>query len=157
LTDEIPDIFEMLKDITFPENPVFDRYNNAAASFFSWRDMLKNPNGWIYYQCGNFVDTYDPDKSDYHKGFSNMLKILSYWFETSPYYNSRMGWWLWYITSYVKQDSYYPLMYCKHYDPRFWYLKGELPRPDEGMTPEDIFAFESKPQAKGKEVYRMRI
>ncbi|MFA6771288.1 MAG: hypothetical protein WCS74_01410 [Dehalococcoidales bacterium] len=156
--DEIPDIFEMLQDVTIPSNPVFEKYMNCSKSFFTWRDMLENPNGWIFYQSAAAAQGLDPDKSKYHMGFVNMLKILSYWFDVSPYYNSRLGWWLWRLVSHTPKESYYPLRYALHYDPELWYMPGEEVRPPSAfeVDPDDPLRI-GKPQAKGKDAFIMRI
>lgn len=156
MTEEVVDLFELLKDATVPPNPIFDKYTIATTSYFAWRDMLENPNGWILYMAAGKAAELDPDRSIYHDGFVNMLNLLSYSFEVSPYYNSRIGWLLWMLMSYVDKGSYYPMRYCSHYDPIKWYMPHEKPRPLEIIDPDDVFGI-GKPQAKGHDAFRMRL
>ncbi len=69
------------------------------------------------------------------------MKLMAVEFMGDPYWNSRIGWMIWFLVCYARYDSYWPLAWCFHYDPMNFYRTGEPIRPEglENPLPDDPF------------------
>lgn len=66
-----------------------------------------------------------------HKALLNMLALIQCEVQRDPWWNSRIGWLVWWMACYAKYDSGYPLQWCFHFDPLNFYRDGEPIRPVE--------------------------
>lgn len=82
------------------------------------------------------ISSFDPDVGkEKYKAFDNLLKLLMEAVATDPWWNSRIGWFMWWCACYAKYDSYYPMQWCHHYDPLNFYREGEPVRPANMINP----------------------
>lgn len=93
--------------------------------------LKNNPNSIVLYQTYRNAKLHDRDQDcREYRALINMFKLLLIEFGRSPYWNSRIGWWMWFWVCYARYDSYYPMKWCFHYDPLNQYMHDEPMRPD---------------------------
>ena len=109
----------------------------------SYEKILKNnPNAIVLKAALDWASELDNSQDNRsYKAWTNMLKVLLVEFCRDPYWNSRLGWMMWFWVCYARYDSYYPMAWCFHYDPMNWYRMGEPHRPPEleRRLPDDPF------------------
>ena len=103
-------------------------------------DNIQNHQDWIkqghmlevlLFSMWTKEEEYDNEPGTHkHKAFINLLKLIQLEVMRDPYWNSRFGWMIWWLSCYAKYDSYYPLQWCYHFDPLNFYRVGEPVRPD---------------------------
>lgn len=119
---------------------------------FIWKDMKEreayekllngNPNAIVLYQTYRVARNEDNDKDcRAYKAWINLLKLLLIEFCRSPYWNSRLGFMMWFWVCYARYDAYYPMAWCFHYDLLNHYRHDEPIRPPglECPSKEDPF------------------
>ena len=108
-----------------------------------YEKLLKsNPNSIVLLNAISFGISSDKEATENPEKFrawSNLLKLLFEEFCSDPYWNSRIGWLMWFWVGYARYDSYYPMGWAYHYDPLNWYRSDEPMRPDglERVSPDD--------------------
>jgi hypothetical protein len=109
----------------------------------TYEKLLKyNPNAIVLYQTYIWARNEDNDKgSRASKAWVNITKLMLIEFCRSPYWNSKLGWLMWFWVCYARHDAYYPMAWCFHYDPLNHYRHDEPMRPEglECPLPEDPF------------------
>lgn len=94
--------------------------------------LKQNPNAIVLHETYMWAKEVDNDKdSRRFKAWMNMLKMFIVEFSHDPYWNSRLGWMMWFWVCYARYDSYHPMNWCFHYDPMNFYRTGEPMRPPE--------------------------
>ena len=132
------------------EGDLLDKLDACHNDPMTFSDAFKDSNLIV---CWKLLDTArdpenypvsgDPMDEKYHKAFINFLKINIVLFKQVPFWRSRMGWFMWMMTCYASPDAYYPLAWEDHFDPRYWYHAGEVPRIThiKGLDPESARDF----------------
>ena len=106
--------------------------------------MAENPNLVVLAKSLWWAISLDPERDERpreHRAFINLIGLLLNAFAGSPYWSSRIGWLMWFWACYARNDSYYPMKWCFHYDPANWYRHDEPWRPPgmERLSPEDPY------------------
>jgi len=140
LTDVLADIEIDESDISFVWEVMKDKKK--------YREMLsKNPNLIVLSETYNWSQKTDNDQDcREYKAWNNLLKLLAVEFIRDPYWNSRIGWLMWFWVCYCRYDSYWPMAWCFHYDPTNFYRHDEPLRPPglEHPEPDDPFNIKGK-------------
>jgi len=136
-------IEELLGDIEV-DCPILTTVGEKCGNQAEYEQLLKNnPNSIVLCQTHAYAmsDREAADNPPKYKAFINLIKLLANEFATDPYWNSRIGWMMWFWVCYARHDSYYPMGWCYHYDPLNWYRSDEPMRPDglERVMPNDPF------------------
>jgi hypothetical protein len=127
------------------DDSLWEKIRLAQKNEHEFRTLIaENPNLVVLAETISFMRNIDPEREEQpreFKAFLNLLKLLLLEFSRSPYWNSRIGWLMWFWSCYARYDSYYPMKWCFHYDPRNWYRHDEPPRPPglEKFSPEDPY------------------
>jgi hypothetical protein len=140
-------IEELFEDIEIDEkvNAILAELWRKRGNQPEYEELLRdNPNAIILSEALSWGTSGDPEKTEQprkFKAWNNFLKVLFIEFMTDPYWNSRLGWMMWFWTSYARYDSYYPMGWSFHYDPMNWYRHDEPMRPEglERTMPSDPF------------------
>jgi hypothetical protein len=147
------EIFDLLSDEVI-EHPVFGALGGATREEWN-HTMTHNPNLWLLNNGASILDRLDPDKeSRNHKGMVNFMRWMVCKFEDDPWFNSRLGWLMWYLTCYARPDSYFPMKFCRHYEPREFYMPGEPIRAFEFVDPDNPYNLDHTPKRKGPAVFK---
>lgn len=137
-----PNIEDMFADIEIDDH-IFDPIWKARESLSSYSKLLsENPNMIVFTELLYWSDITDNDKGTRrNKAWRNLIKLLAIEFMKDPYWNSRIGWMIWFLVCYARYDAYYPMAWAFHYDPMNFYRTGEPVRPEglERPSPDDPF------------------
>lgn len=137
-------LVDLFKDIKIDDSE-YEFIMHDMTEQEAYERLLKtNPNSIVLYKTFRWANSIDNDSdsdSDSHRALINMLKLMLIEFVRDPYWNSRLGWLMWFWVCYARYDSYYPMKWCYHYDPLNWYRPGEPQRPPEleRTMPDDPF------------------
>lgn len=138
---------DLLGDLEI-DDPIFKTVRENIWNQEEFAKMMdNNPNFITLCNLVHFYGEVDNNsESRKSKAFLNLLKLLALEFKSDPFYNSRIGWYMWFIACYARYDSYFPMRWCFHYDPLNWYREGEPHRPAEleKTLPEDPFNIRGK-------------
>jgi hypothetical protein len=125
------------------DDPLFEQVTRQRKNQPEYQKLLNsNPNLIVLCEAKYFYEQLEPEPDTREsKAFLNLLKLLAMDFEYSRYFNSRIGWLIWFLVCYAKYDSYFPMKWCFHYDPAAWYKYDEPQRPPgmERILPDDPF------------------
>ena len=140
-------LVDILGDIEI-DDPLFKKTRETLWNQKEFAKLLEhNPNQITLSNAVHFYQEVDNEPGTREsRAFLNLLKLLALEFENDPYYNSRIGWLMWFMACYARYDSYFPMRWCFHYDPLNWYRVGEPHRPPEleRTLPEDPFNIRGK-------------
>jgi hypothetical protein len=135
-------IEKLFADMDIPDS-TFAHVWEARKDLKSYQKLLSgNPNLVVLTETINWANKTNNDGDTRRsKAWMNLLKVLTIEFMNDPYWNSRIGWLMWFWVCYARYDSYYPMGWCFHYDPLNHYRTGEPMRPVglECTHPEDPF------------------
>jgi hypothetical protein len=135
-------IEELLADLDISDDR-FAHIQAARSKQETFEALLNtNPNAIVLVETVTYARLLDNDTGTRRsKAFINLLKLLLVEFLEDPYWNSRIAWLMWFWVCYARYDSYYPMKWCFHYDPKNWYRTGEPLRPAglEKTLPDDPF------------------
>lgn len=125
--------------------PIINEINRKMCNQREYEALLKdNPNSIVLVEALLRAESQDRELKEMPrklKAWLNLLKVLIADFNDDPYYNSKIGWLIWFLVCYAKYDSYYPLEWAFCYDPANHYLHDEPWRPAgmEKTRPDDPF------------------
>jgi hypothetical protein len=122
-------VFEYFANLNIA-SPIFEQIQSAMDSGEGdqWTNLMKDPNLVILFLQLKYIQDFEPE-SVYKQALINLKKLDIVLFRFNPWYRSRRGWDMWWMATHQNPDSYYPLGWEMHYDPRIWYRVGEKPRP----------------------------
>lgn len=129
------------------EGDLLDRLDNCHGNPEDLKAEMRDPNLIVMWKAldiarsGFFPVSDDPEDEKYNKAFINFLKINIILFKQIPWWRSRVGWFMWFCACYANPDSYYPVAWEEHFDPREWYHAGEVPRVLPGQNREVVKDF----------------
>jgi len=148
MSDDVINKFVDLMSGINVEHPVFDKIADDMLNQKQFEERIKNnPNSIVLYHMwvtARRVER-DPDSKE-AQAWLNMIKLFLVMFTDKPFWNSRIGWMMWFLSCYVRYDSYYPMKWCLWYDPLNFYMHDEPLRPEglECPEPDDPFNIKGK-------------
>lgn len=137
----------MFHDIEVPDDDVNDIARILTVQEEYEKYLATRPNEIVLYQAWRNATELDRDKnSREYIAWTNFLKLLLWCFRRYPFWNSRLGWFMWFLVCYARYDSYYPMKWCFHYDPLNFYMHDEPLRPEclERVMPDDPYNIKGK-------------
>jgi len=140
--EKMTNLVDLFADIEIDDLDDFKEIREAMKNQKSFEQLLNNnPNALILITTLDFAKDVIKEDSRSQRAFINMLRLLAAEFLTNPFWNSRIGWLMWFWVCYARYDSYYPMKWCFHYDPLNMYREGEPIRPPglECPSPDDPF------------------
>jgi hypothetical protein len=137
------------------ESPLFDEMHKAIHDNTThpeeWAKVMKDPNLVILYRQLRYLELYE-EESIFKKALINLKKLDIVLFRFNPWYRSRRGWDMWWFATHQNPDSYYPLGWEMHYDPRLWYRIGEpIRKPGTETLPNFTNFYPKPPEEKAEE------
>lgn len=134
LEQAITPLLEFFAEINV-SGEILDRYEESHGDFNALAEFSKDMNAIVLSQLIEDAHACDPEPNEtYKKAYINWLKLNLLLFATVPYWRSRIGHMMWHFVCAADPNSYYPLVWEEHFDPRNWYRVGEPQRPADNST-----------------------